>query len=91
MLFIALCKFKPGEEQAVSDDHMELQYPEGIKLIAEYWPETSDPAIITIFEADSMDTMMTVAEAWQKVFEITVVPAIKADEGVSLLRQIVAR
>ena len=61
--------------------------PEGMRQVAEYWPQTGDPAVIAIFEADSAAPMMAVSAAWGDAFVITVFPAVTAEEGLEIASQ----
>ena len=45
------------------------------RFSAEYWLQASDPAVVAIFEADSVAPI------------ITVVPAVTAEEGLQLAQQ----
>jgi hypothetical protein len=63
------------------------QYPEGIQPVAEYWLQTGDPVVIAIFEADSVAPIMVITTEWGDIFDITEVPAITAEEGLQLAKQ----
>jgi hypothetical protein len=54
---------------------------------AEYWLQTADPAVVSIFETDSVAPIMATLAEWGDVFDITVVPAITAEEGLQLAQQ----
>jgi hypothetical protein len=60
------------------------QYPEGIKPIAEYWPMAGDQQVVTIFTADSIAPIMDVEFEWNDVFDVTVYPAVSAEEGLRI-------
>ena len=66
---------------------MHWEYPEGIQLIAEYWPQAANPDVITIFEADSVAPIMAMTAEWGDVFDVTVVPAVTHEEGLALAQQ----
>ncbi len=87
MLFAALLKAKAGTTKERMARRVQWQYPEGVRLVAEYWLQTTDPAGVSIFEADSIAPIMAATAAWDDVFEITVVPAVAAEEGLRLARQ----
>ena len=57
------------------------------RFSAEYWLQASDPAVVAIFGADSVAPIMAIATEWGDVFDITVVPAVTAEEGLQLAQQ----
>ena len=65
----------------------EIQPSAGRKLVAEYWLPTSNPQVITVFEADSMAPIMESIVTWGDVFDITIFPALTAEEGLQLAKQ----
>ena len=87
MLFVALAKVRAGTRQERIARRLEWQYPEGARLVAEYWLQIDDPQIISVLEADSVAPLMAAVSAWDDVFELTVVPAITAEEGLQLAMQ----
>jgi len=66
---------------------VQYQHPEGVRTIAEYWLQTDDPHVVAIFEADSIAPIMAMTAEWGDMFDITVVPAITAEEGIELAKQ----
>jgi len=87
MLFVALLKAHPGTIQESSDRRVEWEYPEGTQVVAEYWLQTLDPAVISVCEADHISQLWTLFAGWNDNFDITIVPAITAEEGLELLKQ----
>ena len=87
MLFVSLLRTSAGTPQETAARRLKWQYPEGVRVVAEYWLQTSDPAVIAVFEADSVAPILAINVEWGDVFDITVVPAITAEEGLGLLRQ----
>jgi hypothetical protein len=85
MEFVAHMKFRPSLSATEMDGALirraSYQYPDGIKLIAEYWAMSSAGQIVAIWSADSMEKILEMALEWQDVFEIDVHPAISAEEG----------
>lgn len=57
-------------------------------MVAEYWPETRDPAVIIVFKADSLGQMWAAFGSWRDVFDISINPAIEAKEGLAILKQV---
>lgn len=87
MLFVALCKQIPGTNQKSSARRVQWQWPEdGPKIVAEYWLQTVDPTVILVFETDHVGQMMMASAVWSDVFEISIYPAITAEEGMSMLQ-----
>ena len=86
MLFVALFTAKAGTPKERIGRRMKWQ-PTNVKVIGEYWLQTGDPAVIAIFEADSVAPIMAITTEWGDVFDITVVPAITAEDGLELAKQ----
>ena len=85
MDYVALMTFRPATTPAERDAALArratFQYPGGIKVISEYWPMAASPQVVSIFSAnDSADVMSLVFE-WNDVFDITIHPAVSAEEG----------
>ena len=91
MLFVALMKARGGNPTETIGRRMHWQYPEGVRPIAEYWLQTTDPAVIAVVEADRVAPIMATTMPWTDAFEITVVPAITAEEGLRLAQQMAGR
>ncbi len=91
MLFISLLRTSAGTPQETAARRLKWQYPEGVRPVAEYWLQTNDPAVISIFEADSVASIMAINVEWGDVFDITIVPAVTAEDGLGLLRQMMQR
>ena len=91
MLFVCLLKVRSGTTKERVARRVEWNYPEGLQLVAEYWLQTTDPACISIVEADSIAPILAAVSAWDDVFDITVVPAVAADEGIQMARQMMAQ
>jgi len=87
MLFVGIFKLLEGKTTAAIAKRLGWQYPEGMNSIAEYWLNTPDPAVITIFEADSEAVVVQYTVEWSDFFAITIVPAITAEEGLELAKQ----
>lgn len=87
MLFVAVLKPTAGTPGERIARRAQWNYPKEVKLVAEYWLQTNDPDVISIFEADSVAPIMAITAQWGDVFDITVVPAITAEEGLELAKQ----
>ncbi len=87
MLFVATLKAIRSTPQERTARRLEWQYPEGVKPIAEYWPQGGDVDVVAIFEADDVAPIMATLSAWEDVFDFSVAPAVTAEEGMQLARQ----
>lgn len=87
MLFVALLEVTGGTPQERIARRAEWQYPAGIKPIAEYWLQTDDHTVVSIFEADDNAPIFAISAQWGDVFNIKVVPAITAEQGLKLAQQ----
>jgi Domain of unknown function (DUF3303) len=88
MDYVALLSFRSSVSGADRDAALmrraAWQYPQGITPIAEYWPLGSDVQVVTIFSADSFDTMMELVFEWNDVFDIDMHPAVSAQNGLDM-------
>jgi hypothetical protein len=90
MLFVALGKVRSGTAQERTARRLEWQYPEGAKVLAEYWLQTNNPNVITVFEADNIAPIMAATSAWDDLVEFTIIPAVSAQEGMEIARRAAA-
>jgi hypothetical protein len=90
MLFAAIGRARPGTQQQRIARRLEWDYPEGHRVVCEYWLETLDPAFVAIFEADHIGQIWAGLAGWDEFFELTVVPTIEAQEGLEMLKQMAA-
>jgi hypothetical protein len=83
--FVGLLRFRPtvsaAERDAALVRRAAWQYPEGVELIAEYWPVSAEYQVVTVFRAESFAAIMQLELEWNDVFDIAVHPAVSADEG----------
>ena len=88
MLFVALCRLRPGTDpKEPMERRLEWQHPEGSEVVAEYWLQTSDPEVILVVQTDSVASIMGMIAAWGDLYEITVAPAVAAEEGLQIVKQ----
>jgi hypothetical protein len=66
-------------------------YPEGVDVIAEYWPMAEDPAVVSIFRANDFGALMELNLTWGDTFDISVFPAISAEDGLKLGPEVLGR
>ena len=87
MLFISLGRVRAGTDKERIARRMQWSYPPGLKLVAEYWLSTDDPKLVSIAEADDIGPILAATSAWDDVFSFTVVPAVTAEQGLALAKQ----
>ena len=87
MLFVSLAKVKAGTQEERMARRAQWQYPEGIRVVGEYWPVGGEYAVVTIAEADNLAPVMAAIGAWSDVFDFTITPAVTAEEGLRLAQQ----
>ena len=92
MLFVTLLSRKPTATMAqVLQQRMAWTTPEGMKPIAEYWLQSNNPSVIAISEADNIAPIMAATMPWTDMFDITVIPAVSAEEGLKLVSQMMPK
>jgi hypothetical protein len=67
------------------------KYPDGIRVIAEYWPAAAAVQVVSIFSADNFAAVMEVELEWSDVFDIDIHPAISAEEGLQVGAEVMGR
>lgn len=87
MLFILLGNVRAGTDRERIARRMQWSYPPELKLVAEYWLTTDNPKLISIAEADAIDPILAALSSWDDVFSFTVVPAVTAEQGMALAKQ----
>jgi hypothetical protein len=87
MLFVITGKAKAGTIKERIARRVDWQHPEGMRVVAEYWPMASETAVIAIAETDNVALIMKAISDWDDVFDFTVVPAMTAEQGLELARQ----
>jgi hypothetical protein len=87
MLFVVLGSVKGSTSQQRIERRLGWSYPEGIRPIAEYWLQTPHPNMILVAEADDIAPIMAGNSQWDDLLDITVVPAVAADQGMKIAKQ----
>ncbi len=88
MLFIVMGKPKAtstGKERIAR--RVGWEYPAGMRMVAEYWPMSTEVAVIAVAEADNVASIMRAIVDWDDVFDLTVVPAMTAEQGLQMAQQ----
>jgi Protein of unknown function (DUF3303) len=87
MHFVLMLRARPRTLHKRTIRRLRWEYPEGLKVVGEYWLESDDPTAIVVLEADSTDVLTANTMAWEDVMDIEVFPTLKAEEGLDMLRQ----
>jgi len=87
MLFVILGSVRAGTTKERVARRMQWSYPPGSRLIAEYWLQTPDPNIISIVESDEIGPIMAGTGDWDDVLSWRVVPAVTAEQGMEMAKQ----
>lgn len=85
MLFVAICKATATMRERMAR-RLDYTWPEGMTVLAEYWLQTPDPGVIVVTEADSIEAMMAAVTEWDDVFDISIFPAVTAEDGLRLAK-----
>lgn len=91
MIFVTLCKAKSGTQVERTARRLDYQYPEGMRVLGEWWLQTPDPEVVLVTEADGPAAMLAARSAWDDFFDITIFPAVAAEEGMAIARQAMAK
>ena len=88
MMFVALLKTRGNNtfQEGVAR-RMQWDYPEGVRVLGEYWLETESPRVVSVMEVDGMDAFGQIRMHWNDMFEIEVFPAVTGEQGMEMARQ----
>jgi hypothetical protein len=91
MLFVIIGKAKAGSsgKERIAR-RVSWEYPAGMRMVAEYWPMSTEAAVIAVAEADNPASIMRAIVDWDDVFDLTVMPAMMAEQGLELAKQMQA-
>ncbi len=88
MDYVAFLSLRPSVSAADRDAGLmrraTWQYPKGVRVIAEYWPMSSDIQVVSIFSADDYGSVMEIVFEWNDIFDINVYPASSAEDGLKI-------
>ena len=95
MEYVGLLRFRPQVSAEERDRALMRRaawsYPEGIRPIAEYWPSADQVQVVTIFAAETFAPVMELEFEWNDVFDITICPAVSAEEGLRIGPEVFGR
>ena len=84
MLFVTICKGKNSTDKQRIARRAAWNYPPGLKLLAEYWPQGNEVVAIMAVEANDVASIMAAVTDWDDLMDISVSPAVTAEEGLDL-------
>ncbi|HZU74195.1 MAG TPA: DUF3303 family protein [Acidimicrobiales bacterium] len=88
MDYVALLRFRNSVPAAERDGALmrraAWKYPEGIRVIAEYWPVAADVQVVSVFSTEDPASIMELEFEWSDVFDIDVHPALSAEDGLKV-------
>ena len=95
MDYVMLLRWKQGLSREQRDGALvrraQWSFPQGVEVVAEYWPAAEDPAVVAIFRTDDFSNIMEVSFTWGDTFDITTFPAISAEEGLKIGPDVLSR
>ncbi len=88
MLFVALLKVRgTATFQEGVARRLHWDYPEGVRVLGEYWLETESPRVVSVMEAEGMEAFGQIRMHWGDMFEIEVFPAVTGEQGMEMARR----
>lgn len=91
MTILGLFYWKPGitHEKVLECLAKRFQYeePEGANMLFEYWPGgvgDRTPAVVAGYEMTDLGPMMAIQLFWGEYFDISMLPAISAEDGIKM-------
>ena len=87
MLFVTLGTARAGNTKERVGRRLQWSYPEGMRVIGEYWLQTDHPTLVVIAEADTIAPIMAATSDWDDVISFTVVPAVTAEQGMEIAKK----
>jgi hypothetical protein len=95
MDYVALLRYRSSvagpERDAALLRRTTWKYPDGIQLIAEYWPMSGDVQVVSIFSSDSIAALLELEFEWSDVFDIDISPSVSAEEGLRIGPEVFGR
>jgi hypothetical protein len=90
MLFVTLGNARDSTTKSRVARRAGWKYPEGIRVIGEYWLMRPDPFLVLISESDSPESMLAALADWDDVMDITVTPAVSSEQGLKAAAALLA-
>ena len=89
MLLAIIGKLKVPAKQAIAR-RMNWKYPTGMRVVGEYWVNGNNTNLIVIAETESDGALLSYRADWDDHFEIDIYPALTAEHGLQLAKQLAA-
>lgn len=87
MLFVAVLKSRGRPVEESTGRRLNWNFPESVKVLAEYWCANDDMSVVTVLESDDADAISSVSRDWRDLFEVQISPAITGEHGLELSRR----
>ncbi len=81
MQYVSLLKARRGDSKETLMRRASWSYPEGLRLIAEYWMNAGSLMVIAVYEADDLTVVHEITSKWSDIFEITTATAIPVEKA----------
>jgi hypothetical protein len=95
MDYVMLLSWKAGLTRDQRDSALAQRagwnYPAGVDVIAEYWPAAENPAVVSILRTNDFAALMEIEFTWGDKFDMTVLPAVSAEEGLRIGPDVMGR
>lgn len=95
MLFVMALRWQEGLTREQRDGALarraQWSYPQGVRVVGEYWPSSESLAVVSIFETDDPAALLELGFTWGDVFQIEIHPAVSAEDGLRLGPQVLGR
>jgi hypothetical protein len=79
-----------NERNAAYARRAEWKYPEGIKVLGEWW-RASAPQICVVFEAQQYDPILALTSEWSDFMEMDISPCTTPDAGLAAARKFLGK
>jgi hypothetical protein len=88
MLFVTVGREKAGSTtKSRVARRVNWKYPQGVRVLGEYWLLSSDPALIMIAESENVASLMMGLAEWDDLLDMTIMPALSSEQGLELAKQ----
>jgi hypothetical protein len=84
MNYVALMRFHSSlievDRHTALERRADTRYPDGVSILAEYWPIGGMFDVVSIISATKVTPVMELVAEWSQHFDINIRPAVAADE-----------
>ena len=78
------------QRQAAFGRRAEWKYPDGIKLVGEWW-RSSAPQIVSVFECQSYDPILALTSEWGDFMEMQISPCTTHEAGLQAAQKFLTK